>query len=41
MDRIPGPLAAALLAGVIARFAVVGFVDAKTAPWLVLLATAA
>ncbi|MFN0092186.1 MAG: benzoate/H(+) symporter BenE family transporter [Acidimicrobiales bacterium] len=41
MDRIPGPLAAALLAGVIARFAVVGFVDAKTAPWLVLFATAA
>ena len=39
MDRIPLALASALLAGALTRFALNGFSDAKTAPWLVVITT--
>lgn len=39
MNRIPLPLVGALLAGVLARFVLSGFADAKTAPWLVVTTT--
>lgn len=39
MDRIPLALASALLAGALTRFALNGFADAKTAPWLVAITT--
>ncbi len=39
MDRIPVALASALLAGALTRFALNGFSDAKTAPWLVVITT--
>ncbi len=39
MARIPVALASALLAGALARFAISGFADAKTAPWLVVVTT--
>ena len=39
MDRIPISLASALLAGALARFALSGFSDAATAPWLVIIST--
>jgi benzoate membrane transport protein len=39
MDRIPVALASALLAGALTRFALNGFSDAKTAPWLVAITT--
>ena len=39
MDRIPVALASALLAGALTRFALNGFTDAKTAPWLVVITT--
>jgi benzoate membrane transport protein len=39
MDRIPVALASALLAGTLTRFALNGFTDAKTAPWLVAITT--
>ena len=39
MNRVPVALASALLAGALARFAISGFADAKTAPWLVLITT--
>ncbi len=39
MNRIPTALVSALLAGVLTRFALNGFADAKTAPWLVLITT--
>jgi benzoate membrane transport protein len=39
LDRIPVALASALLAGALINFALKGFVDAKTAPWLVVITT--
>ncbi len=39
MNRIPLPLVGALLAGVLARFVVSGFADAKTSPGLVVVTT--
>jgi benzoate membrane transport protein len=39
MDRIPVALASALLAGALASFALKGFVDAKTAPWITAITT--
>jgi benzoate membrane transport protein len=39
LDRIPVSLASALLAGALTRFALNGFVDAKTAPWLITITT--
>ena len=39
MDRIPVALASALLAGALTRFALNGFSDATTAPWLVAITT--
>jgi benzoate membrane transport protein len=39
MDRIPVPLVSALLAGVLARFVVLGFSDAASAPGLIVLTT--
>jgi benzoate membrane transport protein len=39
LDRIPVTLASALLAGALTNFALKGFVDAKTAPWLVTITT--
>ena len=39
MDHIPVALASALLAGTLTRFALSGFADATTAPWLVAITT--
>ncbi len=39
MDRIPVSLASALLAGALTRFALNGFSDAKTAPWMIAITT--
>jgi benzoate membrane transport protein len=39
MNRIPVALASALLAGALTRFAIAGFADAKTAPWMVVITT--
>jgi len=39
MNRIPLSLVGGLLAGVLARFVLNGFADAKTAPWLVAVCT--
>jgi len=39
MNRIPVPLVSALLGGVLARFVISGFADAKTAPWLIVITT--
>jgi len=39
MNRIPVALVSALLGGVLARFVINGFADAKTAPWLIVLTT--
>jgi benzoate membrane transport protein len=41
MSKIPVSLASAMLSGVLVRFALNGFVDAKTAPWLIVIATLA
>jgi benzoate membrane transport protein len=39
LDRIPVTLSSALLAGALTNFALKGFVDAKTAPWLITITT--
>ena len=39
MNRIPTALVSALLAGVLTRFALAGFADARTAPWIVTVTT--
>jgi benzoate membrane transport protein len=41
MSKIPVSLASAMLSGVLVRFALNGFVDAKTAPWLIVITTLA
>jgi benzoate membrane transport protein len=39
MSKVPVALASALLSGVLVRFALNGFVDAKTAPWMIVITT--
>jgi benzoate membrane transport protein len=41
MSKIPVALASAMLSGVLVRFALNGFADAKTAPWMIVITTLA